>query len=65
MSYYVQISIMHRYVRISAVFGAIVAATVAVLLLPRDTLALATFIGGAAIGFEYLTKQEDSVDVAE
>lgn len=54
---------MHRYIRILAVFGGIIAATIAVLFLPRDTLALATFVGGAAVGFEYLVKQDDTQTV--
>jgi len=53
---------MHRYIRVLAVFGAIIAATTAVLFLPRDTLALATFIGGGAVGFEYPTERENTDD---
>lgn len=51
---------MNQKARIAAVFGAIIAATLGVMFLPRQILGLTTFVGGSLAGFQYLSQFENS-----
>jgi len=50
---------MNQHTLTALVFMCVILATLAVFLLPRDTLALATFMIGAAAAFNYLSEQEN------